>query len=235
MKKRDKIWRIASTTICVMISIAAVVMLVKTKKYGRLPLAIGTVFLNFVPYFMEHILRHRMNTPIFVLTAFYMIGPMLGNCCDLYHTFPIWDKLLHIYGGVIFALVGLLLFGLLVRDDPKNHFAAVIFAICFSMAISMVWEIIEFSGDMFFHTDMQDDFIITELNSYMLGDSLGEVGHIESIENVFVNGQELSMGYIDIGLIDTMLDMILESVGAILAAIFCYKKRHEIFIPITMK
>ena len=49
---------------------------------------------------------------------------------------------------------------------------------------------------------------------------MGEVGSISSIEQVTVNGQVLPVaGYLDIGLIDSMLDMLLESAGALVVAV----------------
>ena len=77
--------------------------------------------------------------------------------------------------------------------------------------------------------DMQDDTVIHGLTSYLLGDSLGVTGSIPNIQSVSVNGLLLPVdGYIDIGLIDTMLDMLLETVGAIAACVIILldKGRH---------
>ena len=79
--------------------------------------------------------------------------------------------------------------------------------------------------------DMQDDTVIHGLTSYLLGDSLGMTGSILIIQSVSVNGFLLPVdGYIDIGLIDTMLVMLLETVGAIAACVIILldKDRHPI-------
>lgn len=94
-----------------------------------------------------------------------------------------------------------------------------VFALSLSIAVSAVWEFVEFGSDRLLHTDMQRDSIVTAIYSYDLGGAPGVVGHVESIQDVLVNGQPLpAEGYLDIGLIDTMTDMMLESLGA---AVFC--------------
>ena len=69
-------------------------------------------------------------------------------------------------------------------------------------------------------TDMQNDTVITALHSYYLSDSLGVAGSLENISQVTVNGTVLPVqGYLDIGLIDSMLAMLLETLGALVVAV----------------
>ena len=65
---------------------------------------------------------------------------------------------------------------------------------------------------------MQSDTLMTGLCSYLLGETVGATGSIENITSVAVNGQTLP-GYIDIGLMDTMLDLLLETVGAVVTCL----------------
>jgi len=81
---------------------------------------------------------------------------------------------------------------------------------------------------------MQRDTVITTIRSYNLGDDIGVMGTIDGIENVTVNGCELPVkGYLDIGLIDTMKDMLWEAFGALIVGVmyFLDKGEHQIFIP----
>ena len=75
--------------------------------------------------------------------------------------------------------------------------------------------------------DMQNDTVIFGFSSYLLNDTVGERGTVSEITSVVVNGQELGVcGYIDIGLRDTMLDLIMclfGSVGVCCAAKFSKK------------
>lgn len=97
------------------------------------------------------------------------------------------------------------------------------------MAIATVWEFIEFGADRFFGMDMQDDMVVTQLTSYLLGEGIGVIGSIDSIQSVVVNDITLP-GYIDIGLIDSMLDMLLESLSALITClpIFLDKGRRPL-------
>ena len=83
---------------------------------------------------------------------------------------------------------------------------------------------------------MQRDTIVYAIHSYDLGEATGVIGSIDRIESVIVNGLPLE-GYIDIGLIDTMGDMMIETLGAaVYAAVFALdKERHPAFtrVPAT--
>jgi len=155
---------------------------------------------------------------------------MLGHCWKLYYTLPGWDKLLHTTGGVMFVILGAYLFDLLMRG--QNHQTAkVIFSLCFSMAVAVLWEFCEFGADTFLGMDMQYDTVVHGLNSYLLGDRVGVIGSISNIESITVNGVLLPTdGYIDIGLIDTMLDMLLETIGAVIACVIMWldKGKHPL-------
>lgn len=214
MCKAEKAIRGISIILCEIITLYTIVMLCITKQFSRLPLAPVTILLILLPEGIERLLHCRIHTGLYVFSILYALGPMLGQCHNFYYTISWWDKLLHICGGVLFAIIGLYLCKLMNRGQSPILLCAV-FALCFSIAISAVWEFVEFSSDQLLQTDMQDDSVITAIHSYILGDSLGTTGSIENIRSVVVDGTPLPVtGYIDIGLLDTMADMILESLGA---------------------
>lgn len=216
MNKAEKAIRRIGIVLCQLFTLYTIVMLCMTKQYSRLPLAFGTVVLLLLPSAIETFLCCRMRPSLFIFGILYAIGPMLGQCHNFYYTISWWDKLLHICGGIIFSIIGLHLCKIM-NHDQKSMLLCAVFALCFSIAVSAVWEFVEFGSDQLLQTDMQDDSVITSIHSYLLGDSLGTTGSIEQISTVVVNGTPLSItGYIDIGLLDTMADMILESLGAVI-------------------
>lgn len=232
MKKSEKTARLTVIVLCELFTVATIIMLFVKEMQDRLPLAFGTLLMILIPAFVERLFRCKMNTFVYIFAVFYTIEPMLGQCHNLYYTLWWWDKLLHITGGVMFALFGFFLFELLNKGNKSKLILTAVFALCFSMAISMLWEFVEYSADTFLGTDMQDDRIITSIHSYMLDDGVGVVGSIDNIEEVIVNGKKLPVdGYIDIGLNDTMLDMLLETLGAIAAVVICLmdKGKHPAF------
>ena len=197
----------------------------------KLCMCIGTMLLLCAPAIVERLLRCRISLPVYLFILLYAIGPMLGYCHNLYYLTTWWDKLLHTCGGVAFALFGTYLYTHF--SSSRSYVMCGIFAFCFSVTLSVLWEFFEFAADTFLGTDMQNDTVVTVLNSYFLRSGLGEVGSINGVEQVTVNGQVLPVaGYLDIGLIDSMLDMLLESAGALVVAVvhIADKGKHPVII-----
>ena len=98
---------------------------------------------------------------------------------------------------------------------------------------------------MLLKTDMQKDFIINSISSVALDPAnTNKTIRITDIENIAINGELLNVhGYIDIGLIDTMKDLIVNFIGATVFSIigFFYLKNRgkgkfaEKFIPRVRK
>lgn len=195
---------------------------------GRLLLAVVTIVLVLAPGVFERVCKCKIWTPLFVFCELYAIGPMLGHSLNFYSLIPHFDKILHITGGVVFALLGYFLFQLMVGRDTKKVAAASVFALCFSMALSMAWEFYEFGSDTLLGMDTQADTVVSSITSHTLSDVMGEVGTIGPIESVVINGQEMDWGgYLDLGLHDTMMDMLLETLGAVAVCVGCLLDRGK--------
>ena len=221
MRKIETIIRWVGTAACEGFALFTVVWMVIRGQYGRLPMAAVTLLLVVAPLMVERLLRCTIALPVFLFALFYAIGPMLGFCYNLYYTISWWDKMLHIFGGVMFALFGLLLFARCVSTQHVKGWMTAVFALCFSMAVAMAWEFFEYGADSLFGMDMQDDTVITAITSYLLDGAPVKAGTIRAITAVTVNGKPLPVkGYIDIGLNDTMWDMILETLGALAVAVW---------------
>ena len=179
--------------------------------------SIETLVLISIPMIVECLFHCRLAMWLHVFIMLYGLGPMLGHSYGLFYTTTWWDKLLHCSGGVAFAIVGYYL-PLLIGENRMTPAMRLIFAVCFSMAISVMWEFMEYGQDMLLGFDTQNDTLISTIHSYLLGDTTGRLGRIEGISEVAVNGLSIP-GYIDIGLIDTMGDMLIETLGAVLCAV----------------
>lgn len=172
----------------------------------------------------------RMSGWLFAFTLFYLLASLSGRIYKLYYLMAHWDKMLHLCGGVAFALVGCYLPVLLNKKYKDDRALRILFAILVSISVAALWEFYEFGMDRLFGMDMQRDTIVTSLHSYDLGGAAGVIGSIENITSVTVNGQTMA-GYLDIGLIDTMGDMMIETVGAVVYAVAYAldKGRHPAF------
>ena len=169
-----------------------------------------------LPYVAEGLWGWRMSGATYVFFLFYVTCSMMGRPYRLYYTLAYWDKLLHLCGGLAFALAGSYLLVLRSRSYRRDLLVRAVFALCFSIAVSAVWEFYEFGADHLLGMDMQRDTVVHSMDSYFLGNATGEVGHMDHIDSVIVNGVDLGLGgYVDLGLIDTMGDMMIETLGAL--------------------
>lgn len=172
-----------------------------------------------------------------VILCFIYAAEILGEISSFYINVPHWDTMLHTINGFLCAAVGFALVDLFNRDERFTFklsplFLAVV-AFCFSMTIGVLWEFFEFSADHFFATDMQKDTIVRQINTVELDETrTNKVVKIKNIDDVIIvhsDGTEESLGlggYLDIGIIDTMKDLFVNFIGAVVFSIlgFIYMK-----------
>ena len=97
-------------------------------------------------------------------------------------------------------------------------------AFCFSMTIGVLWEFLECGADLFLGQDMQKDFIISNFQSCTLDPEHNQaVIPVEDVTQTVIHtasGQDyvIDGGYLDIGILDTMKDLLVNFIGAI---VFC--------------
>ena len=99
-----------------------------------------------------------------------------------------------------------------VRLSPPVFVAVVAF--CFSMTIGVLWEFFEYGMDCFFHTDMQKDTWVSAISTVSLNPDGRNSAVYLPIDSVVVNGEKWP-GYLDIGLHDTMKDLLVNFIGAV--------------------
>ena len=133
--------------------------------------------------------------------------------------------MLHTLNGFLCAAIGLSFVNIL-NNDPKlpfqlSPFFVVLVGFCFSMTIGVLWEFFEYGMDVFMLSDMQKDTILHQISSVMLHPEGRNVAVTIPIESITVNGESWN-GYIDIGLIDTMQDMIVNFIGAAVFSVIGY-------------
>ena len=120
-----------------------------------------------------------------------------------------------ICAGVGFGLTDILNRSERVKLSLSPMFVC-LFSFCFSMTVGVVWEFFEFGADMLFEKDMQKDTVITAIHSGLISGKPNVIMHIRDITSTVANGENLGInGYLDIGLIDTMKDLLVNFVGAV--------------------
>lgn len=205
--------------------------------YYNVFLCVLTLVLFMIPTFVEHRLHIDVpNTLEIIILLFIFSAEILGEIQEYYLLFPFWDTMLHTINGFLCAAIGFALVDLLnrnkrVRMELSPLYMAVV-AFCFSMTIGVLWEFFEYGCDKFLLTDMQKDTIIHTIASVDLNpDKVNSAVVIRNITDVVVNGESLGLGgYLDIGLNDTMKDLLVNFIGAVVFSVigfFYVRKRGE--------
>ncbi len=195
--------------------------------YENVFLCLLTLFLFIIPSFIQVGFKIELPSTLeIIILLFIFATEILGEIHAFYVRIPMWDTVLHTINGFLAAAIGFSLVDILNRhkrlEFNLSPFFMVLVAFCFSMTIGVVWEFFEYFVDTIFHMDMQKDTIIYTIRSVMLDPSLSnKVVTIDSIKDVMINGVALPFnGYIDIGLIDTMMDLIVNFIGAFVFSVF---------------
>ena len=184
--------------------------------------------LFFIPSLLEETLKIRIPA-LFegIIYCFIFAAEILGELGHFYTQIPIWDTMLHTLNGFLFAAVGFSTVELLNRTNKNIHLSPLyltMVAFCFSMTIGVLWEFFECGADIFLHQDMQKDFVVDHFQSVSLDPNHSqEVIRVEDITGTVIqtaSGQTYTIdgGYLDIGILDTMKDLLVNFIGAI---VFC--------------
>ena len=192
------------------------------QNYENVFMCVLTLLLLIVPSFFQVTFKVELPSTLeIIILLFIFAAEILGEVNDYYFVFPQWDTMLHTLNGFLAAAIGFSLVDLLNKSErvkfELSPLYVVLVAFCFSMTIGVIWEFFEFSMDQFFGMNTQKNTMITLLNGADLVD--GSRVTIHNIKEVIVNGQQLA-GYIDIGLIDTIGDLLVNFIGAAVFSVF---------------
>ena len=185
-----------------------------------------TIVLLYIPSWLQVKLHIELPPPLEItILCFIFAAEILGEVNAFYVNVPNWDTMLHTLNGFLAAAVGFSMV-LLLNDDERltfdlSPFFLALVAFCFSMTIGVLWEFFEFGMDYFFHTDMQKDTVINAVYTVALDPTrTNKVVAIKGIQDVVINGESLGLGgYLDIGIIDTMKDLFVNFIGAVVFSV----------------
>lgn len=204
--------------------IVCMVLEILKQEWNNAFLCLLTLVLFTIPTVIEDKLSIRFPTLLeSFMYLFIFLAEILGEINNFYGIIPHWDTLLHVLNGFLAAGVGFSLVDLL-NENSKNinlsPFFVAIVAICFSMTIGVLWEFFEYGADRYLRIDMQKDKIITSIPSTLLDsenkNKVVTINNIKSTEIITEDGVVIiENGYLDIGLNDTMKDLLVNFVGAI--------------------
>ncbi len=151
-----------------------------------------------LPIIIERKLKIKIPSSLASLYALFIYAAtFLGEVLSFYYKIPHFDTALHTISGAMIAILGLSIISLMNKSDniPANLSPIFIacFTLCFALALGVVWEIYEFSADAILGSNMQ---------KFALSDGTNLIGRA--------------------AVMDTMKDLIVDLVGALVVAIISY-------------
>ena len=193
-----------------------------------------TLFLFTLPSIIQKKLQVEFPSTLeIIILLFIFAAEILGEISSFYTLVPIWDTMLHVTNGFLCAAVGFTLVDMLNRSERFSiklspAFLAVV-AFCFSMTVGVLWEFYEYAADIVIGVDMQKDSIVHSINSVALDpNGLNRNVRINGIVGVTVHladGTQKRLpinGYLDVGRSDTMEDLFVNFIGALVFSVIGY-------------
>ena len=221
-------------------------MIYSAVELGARDALLAVVYMIFIPavFVFEYLIGFRVGYILTVLIIFSACGGLLGSSYNIYMILPWFDSLLHAVSGILFFAAGFMLgevfFG---KDNVNKHFfGKLAFAIFFSTTVGVAWEFFEYLISETMGFDMLEDAMVTDIQSYLLSQSHNVAVELNDITQTVITydgGKEwvINGGYMDLGLYDTLNDLLIAAAGtvsiAIVSIISFYKfpKFNKMFIP----
>lgn len=170
------------------------------------------VFWAFVTFVLTYATRYiEKNRKIIVpdalelvITLFIYAGIFLSNQFNLYYKFWWWDDLLHFFSGIIIGFIGFIVIYIINHNYSMDisPLLVALFTFTFAVTLGVFWEILEFTLDALLASDHQKWGLPPD--AVLLGKA-----------------------YQGSGLRDTMSDLIVDCLGALITSFityFAYKK-----------
>ena len=204
------------------------------RNFENVFLCVLTLFLFTVPTILERRLRIDIpNTLEIIILLFIYAAEILGEIQAFYLYIPNWDTMLHTMNGFLCAAIGFSLLDILNRNEKVKFSLSPLYlaivAFCFSMTVGVLWEFFEAGMDRFFLLDMQKDTVVNSIGSVLLDPSNSNrpvlYHDIADVILVQKDGTQTALGvggYLDIGLMDTMEDLFVNFVGAVVFSVIGY-------------
>lgn len=170
------------------------------KSRGDYSLNIIQCLLGLIVLFIPSILNKRLKIelPNYIQITFFLFlfaAIYLGEIRSFYYKIKFWDTILHTISGLMLGALGFFMVDLLNKNNSitlRPIFIA-LFAFCFSITLGTIWEIYEFIMDGILKLNMQ---------KYLSEDAVELTGRA--------------------ALLDTMKDIILDVLGALVTAVMGY-------------
>lgn len=166
---------------------------------------------TFVPGFIEKTGKVSIpNVMSVVFISFCLAHFVVGEIGELYVKSKVFDSVLHTLSGSMIAILGFSIIRLLNSSDKVdlnlNPLFVSLFVVCFAITLGVLWEVVEFAADAVTGSNMQR--------------------YSDSVTREPFLGKE--------ALLDTMKDLILDTIGAVVVAVISFVgyKKKKVYIDV---
>ena len=178
--------------------VVGIVELTRGQETGERVLYIALLTLAMaIPYAIKKIFKITFSRVVSIVFYCYMfLSGFLGVVLELYRKVPGWDMFIHFIMGAILAVLSVYILNYTIyKKDKSKHnlFFTFLFMILFAVGIGAIWELVEFIGDAWFNMGYQ---------------------RYVTYEGIILIGRE--------ALMDTMLDLCMDLLGAVSGVLFVY-------------
>lgn len=152
----------------------------------------------FIPSMISKKAKIVIPSSMYIIYVIFLYAAIfLGEVTDFYYRIPHWDTILHTFSGAGIGALGFSVVNLINKEEKLkvnlSPFFIALFSFCFATTIGVFWEIYEFSFDGLLGLNMQK--FALENGSNLLGRA---------------------------ALMDTMKDLIVDSIGALAMSVLGY-------------
>lgn len=164
----------------------------------------GLVIVN-LPSFLERRLAWEIPVLFSFMFMLFLWGAIFaGEVWEFYYRIPVWDDILHLISSMMAAILGFSLIDILNSD--RRHVSVTlspifvsVFSVTFAVFVGVLWEIYEFVFDGVLGLNMQKFAVESSGSTEILSELTGRDA-----------------------LFDTMTDLIVDTLGAIIVAAIGY-------------
>lgn len=178
---------------------------------------------NLILLFIADYVMKKINYSNFLQLLIYvfLVSSLVGGeVYNLYSIIWFYDIILHILSSFIISFLFFNIF-----KGNVNKFLSMLCIFSFAMMVAGLWEITEFSIDRLLDKDMQKDTVISEINSMLLSSDGNTVINVK-VSDMSIGGTIID-GYLDVGLYDTIEDMICALFGSVFYLIIDRRRIKE--------
>lgn len=226
-KNTDKVSTIVFITLRILVIICMIVEILRGNFQSIFNFLLTYVTLG-LPLLFEKLLK--INIPVAFEIGIYLfiiMAEMLGGVYNFYFYIPSWDIILHTFWGFLCAALGFSLIYILNKGKKNIKASAIFLALvgfCFSMTIGVIWEFFEYGADNLLSIDSQRDEYVDKIVTVKIDDKKTKIKDIGYTIVYDKEGKKLIKfdKYLDIGLNDTISDMLVNFVGAFSFSVLGY-------------